>query len=59
MINTLAMFLSPEERRRSRYPVHAAAKAEADAFDPDLFVQGLLKARLITRKPMIRGKTFS
>eukprot|EP00050_Salpingoeca_kvevrii_P008873 m.305615 g.305615 ORF g.305615 m.305615 type:complete len:506 (+) comp18040_c0_seq1:3-1520(+) len=39
MINTLAVFLSPDERRRSRY-----ARPDCDTgFAPDLFLQGIVK----------------
>ena len=47
MVNTLAMFLSPQERLRSRYAVETSGEVDSDLFDPDLFVQGLLKARLV------------
>lgn len=38
MINTLVLFLSPEERCQSRH----AANDKNIQFDPDLFVQGIL-----------------
>ena len=42
MVNTLALLLPLEERRRSRYAVEAL-KTDLDLYDSDLFVQGLLK----------------
>jgi hypothetical protein len=42
MVNTLGMFLSNEERSRSRYAVESKEKLH-DVYDPDLFVQGLVK----------------
>ena len=43
MVNTLALMLSPEERKRSRYAVDTLANDSSDFYDSDLFVQGLLK----------------
>ena len=42
MVNTLALLLSSEERRRSRYAVETLSN-DSDLYDSDLFVQGLLK----------------
>ena len=42
MVNTLALLLSSEERRRSRYAVDTLSN-DPDLYDSDLFVQGLLK----------------
>ena len=42
MVNTLALLLSSEERRRSRYAVETLPN-DSDLYDSDLFVQGLLK----------------
>ena len=42
MVNTLALLLSSEERRRSRYAVETLSN-DSDFYDSDLFVQGLLK----------------
>lgn len=42
MVNTLALLLSSEERRRSRYAVETLSN-DPDLYDSDLFVQGLLK----------------
>lgn len=44
MVNTLALMLSPEERKRSRYAVDTLANDSSDFYDSDLFVQGLLKS---------------
>ena len=38
MINTLALFVSPEERCQSRY----VTNDKNMQYDPDLFVQGIL-----------------
>ncbi|CAH3172505.1 unnamed protein product [Porites evermanni] len=43
MVNTLALLLSSEERRRSRYAVETLSN-DSDLYDSDLFVQGLLKS---------------
>ena len=43
MVNTLALMLSPEERKRSRYAVETLSNDGSDLYDSDLFVQGLLK----------------
>ena len=45
MVNTLALLLPLEERRRSRYAVEAL-KTDLDLYDSDLFVQGLLKVHV-------------
>ena len=38
MINTLALFLSPDERCQSRY----VTNNEDMQYEPDLFIQGIL-----------------
>ena len=43
MINTLALFLSPEERCQSRHVTNDNME-----YDPDLFVQGILTVFLIS-----------
>ncbi|KAK3704472.1 hypothetical protein QZH41_013350, partial [Actinostola sp. cb2023] len=43
MVSSLGMFLSPEERCSSRYAVEKQEAQYQDDYDPDLFVQGLLK----------------
>jgi len=43
MVSSLGMFLSPEERCTSRYAVEKQEAQYQDDYDPDLFVQGLLK----------------
>ena len=48
MVNTLALMLSPEERKRSRYAVDTLANDSSDFYDSDLFVQGLLKVLVMT-----------
>ena len=45
MVNTLALLLSVEERKRSRYAVETLSN-DSDLYDSDLFVQGLLKVLL-------------
>ena len=42
MVNTLALLVSSEERRQSRYAVERLSN-DPDLYDSDLFVQGLLK----------------
>lgn len=44
MVNTLALLLSCEEQRRSRYAVDTLSN-DGDLYDSDLFVQGLLKVQ--------------
>ena len=41
LISTLALFLSPTERQRSRYAVDVADTADL-VYESDLFLQGLL-----------------
>ncbi|KAL9951273.1 hypothetical protein ACROYT_G043911 [Oculina patagonica] len=43
MVNTLALLLPSEERKRSRFAVETLSN-DSDLYDSDLFVQGLLKS---------------
>lgn len=44
MVNTLALLLPVEERRRSRYAVETL-KSDPNLYESDLFVQGLLRVK--------------
>lgn len=47
MVNTLALLLPLEERRRSRYAVETL-KSDPNLYESDLFVQGLLRVKTTT-----------
>ena len=42
MILTLALFLSPKERKMSRLVCSDLGKVEPDVYEPDVFLQGFV-----------------
>ena len=46
MILTLALFLSPKERKMSRLVCSDLGKDETDVYEPDVFLQGFVVVRL-------------